>query len=183
MSAGDRPSETTIRRTLRGNDRGPVNRLLGATGFFNPEELEVAMELVDDRLLEGEQSHYRFLVAERGSRVAGYACWGPIPGTEESVDLYWIAVDPAFQGHGVGRALLTAAERWIAESGRRRVWVETAGRPQYKPTRDFYLACGYRVAAELESFYAPHDDKVVFLKVLAGAEEGGQRAKKTAARR
>jgi ribosomal protein S18 acetylase RimI-like enzyme len=86
------------------------------------------------------------------------------------VDLYWIAVDPAFQGRGVGRALLTAAERWIAEAGRRQVWVETAGRLQYRPTRDFYLACGYRVAAELESYYAPGDDKVVFLKVLGGTE-------------
>jgi len=170
MSAVSRSPATTIRRALRANDRGPIERLLGSTGFFNREELEVAMELVDDRLLEGEQSHYRFLVAEHGSRVAGYACWGPIPGTEESVDLYWIAVDPAFQGRGVGRALLTAAERWIAEAGRRRVWVETAGRPQYRPTRDFYLACGYRVAAELESFYAPGDDKVMFLKVLAEPE-------------
>jgi ribosomal protein S18 acetylase RimI-like enzyme len=173
MSGEQHPSATVIRRTLRANDRGPIERLLGSTGFFNPEELEVAMELVDDRLLEGEQSHYRFLVAEHGSRVAGYACWGPIPGTRESVDLYWIAVDPAFQGRGVGRELLTAAERWIAEAGRRRVWVETAGRPQYRPTRDFYLACGYRVAAELEGYYAPGDDKVVFLKVLGGAEGSG----------
>ena len=26
--------------------------------------------------------------------IAGYACWGPIPGTTASVDLYWIVVHP-----------------------------------------------------------------------------------------
>lgn len=160
---------TTVRRELRSTDRGTIDRLLAATGFFNPEELEVAMELVDDRLIEGDESHYRFLVAERGSRVAGYACWGPIPGTAESADLYWIAVDPACQGLGVGRALLAEAERWLAEAGRPRVWIETAGRPQYEPTRAFYLACNYRIAAQLEDFYGPGDDKVIFLKVLDAA--------------
>ena len=43
-------SPTTVRRELSTADRTPVHRLLDATGFFNPEELEVAMELVDDRL-------------------------------------------------------------------------------------------------------------------------------------
>jgi ribosomal protein S18 acetylase RimI-like enzyme len=155
-----------IRRELDPSDREPVHRLLEATGFFNPEEVEVAMELVDDRLANGDQSHYRFLVAELGGQVVGYASWGPIPGTAEAADLYWIAVDPQRQGLGVGRALLVDAERWIAASGRPRVYLETAGRAQYTPTRAFYLACGYHVAAELEDFYAPGDAKVVFLKVL-----------------
>lgn len=126
----------------------------------------MALELVDDRLEAGDASHYRFLVAEVAETVAGYACWGPIPGTVQSVDLYWIAVDPASQGQGVGRALIEATERWIFESGRSRVYVETASRAQYDPTRAFYRACGYHVVAELDEFYAPGDGKVIFLKVL-----------------
>ncbi|MGD8439767.1 MAG: hypothetical protein PVG53_04480 [Holophagae bacterium] len=47
-----------------------------------------------------------------------------------------------------------------------RVWVENAGRPRYQSTRAFYLACGYYVAAKLEDFYSPGDDKVIFVKVL-----------------
>jgi GNAT superfamily N-acetyltransferase len=156
----------TIRRSLTAADREPLAALLAATGFFNDEELEVALELVDDRLQHGAASHYRFLLGEVEGEVAGYACWGPTPGTVESVDLYWIAVDPTRQGLGVGRALLEAAEGWIAEEGRRRIYVETAGRAQYEPTRAFYLACGYHVAAELTDFYAPGDAKVIFLKVL-----------------
>ena len=166
MTARSGSTGLALRRDLRPDDRAAVEGLLAGTGFFNDEEHAVAMELVDDRLKLGEASHYRFLVAELDGIVVGYACWGPILGTAESADLYWIAVDRSTQGKGVGRALLGEAERWMAASGRTRVYLETAGRPQYQPTRAFYLACGYRIAAELEHFYAPGDAKVVFLRVL-----------------
>jgi GNAT superfamily N-acetyltransferase len=158
---------TEIRHGLEASDRKPVEALIRATGFFNPEEIEVALELVDDRLANGESSHYRFLVAEFEGRVAGYACWGPIPGTVASADLYWIVIHPDFQGKKIGAALLQAAEEWMASAGRTRVYVETSTRPQYLPTRAFYAACGYGLAAELADFYAPGDGKALFLKVLA----------------
>ena len=156
----------TVRTELRKQDRAPLERLLRETGFFNPAELEVALELVDDRLAHGEKSHYRFLVLEDGGEVLGYACWGPIPGTVASADLYWIAVHPGRQGQGFGRTLLDAAETWIAREGRTRVYLETSTRAQYVPTRAFYLRCGYEIAAELSDFYAPGDGKAIFLKVL-----------------
>lgn len=156
----------SIRRSIEPFDRTAINGVLEATGFFNDEELATAMELVDDALVNGSASHYRFLIAELNGRVSGYACWGPIPGTADAVDLYWIAVDPAAQGHGLGRALLAAAESWTHDSDRHRIYVETSSRPQYGPTRGFYVACGYRVVAELQDFYAPRDAKVIFLKVL-----------------
>ena len=156
-----------ITREIAATDRTAVETLLAATGFFNDEELAVAMELVDARLDEGPESHYRFLVAKEDGVAVGYACWGVILGTAASVDLYWIAVHPRCQGKGVGRALLAAAEAWIAESGRSRVYVETSGRPLYEPTRAFYLATGYAVAAVLDDFYGPGDGKYVFLKVLS----------------
>ncbi|MFY9821007.1 MAG: GNAT family N-acetyltransferase [Thermoanaerobaculia bacterium] len=155
-----------IRRTLEAADRGPLEELVRATGFFNAEEIDVALELVDDRLAQGEASHYRFLVGEVDGEVGGYACWGPIPGSRESADLYWIVVHPRFQGRGMGAALLKAAEDWMSAAGRPRVYVETSTRLQYHPTRAFYLACGYHVAAELPDFYAPGDGKAVLLRVL-----------------
>jgi D-alanine-D-alanine ligase len=155
-----------VRRGLEPADREPLEALIRATGFFNPEETEVALELMDDRLARGEASHYRFLVGELDGRVAGYACWGPISGTVASADLYWIVVHPALQGKGAGAALLRAAEEGMAAAGRPRVYVETSTRPQYLPTRAFYLACGYQLVSELADFYAPGDGKALFLKVL-----------------
>jgi D-alanine-D-alanine ligase len=158
-----------IIREFEASDRAAVEEVLTATGFFNEEELHVAMELVDERLADGPDSHYRFLVARDEGTTVGYACWGPILGTQSSVDLYWIAVHPGAQGKGVGRALLAASEAWIAEEGMTRVYVETSGRAQYEPTRAFYLATGYAVAAVLDDFYAPGDGKYIFVKVLPAA--------------
>jgi D-alanine-D-alanine ligase-like ATP-grasp enzyme/GNAT superfamily N-acetyltransferase len=154
-----------IRRDLSPADRSSLEALIRGTGFFNPEEIDIALELIDDRLSGGD--HYRFLVAEADGAVAGYACWGPIPGTAASADLYWIAVDRAAQGRGVGAALMKEAESWMASEGRTLVWVETSTRSQYEPTRRFYLACGYDLAARLPGYYAPGDGKAIFRKDLA----------------
>ena len=155
-----------IRTDLRPEDRAPLEQLLRLTGFFNPQELQVALELVDERLAHGEKSHYRFLVLEDEASVVAYACWGVIPGTVASADLYWIAVQPERQGQGLGKTLMDAAETWMAREGRIRVYLETSTRPQYAPTRAFYLRCGYEIAAELPDFYAPGDGKAIFLKIL-----------------
>ncbi|HEX6901555.1 MAG TPA: GNAT family N-acetyltransferase [Thermoanaerobaculia bacterium] len=155
-----------IRRSLEPADREPLEALIRETDFFNPEEIDVALELIDDRLANGEASHYQFLVAEVDGQIAGYACWGAIPGTVASADLYWIVVRPGQQGKGVGASLLAAAEEWMASAGRTRVYVETSTRPQYLPTRAFYSACGYQQVSELVDFYAPGDGKATFLKVL-----------------
>ena len=162
----ERPA-VAIRRGLEPADRKPLEDLIRATDFFNPEEISIALELADDRLESGETSHYRFLVGDVNGRLAGYACWGTIDGTRESVDLYWIAVHPDFQGRGIGAVLLDDAEAWIAASGRTRVYVETSTRAQYESTRAFYRARGYTLSAELPDFYAPGDGKAMFVKVLS----------------
>jgi ribosomal protein S18 acetylase RimI-like enzyme len=160
------PPVLHLRRGLERGDRAALEALIRATAFFNPEEIEVALELVDDRLANGDASHYRFLVAELNAEVAGFACWGPIPGTVAAADLYWLAVHPELQGRRIGAALLSAAEEWMASAGRARVYVETSTRPQYLPTRAFYASRGYLQVAELADFYAPGDGKAVLLKVL-----------------
>jgi ribosomal protein S18 acetylase RimI-like enzyme len=74
-------------------------------------------------------------------------------------------VDPTLQGSGIGAALLRAMEGRLAGSARLIV-VETAGRPDYRPTRAFYESRGYRKAAIIPDFYAPGDDQVVYVKAL-----------------
>ena len=151
----------------RPEDREAAGRLVRATGFFSEEEIGIAVELVGERLEKGEASGYHFLFAEGEGRFLGYACFGPIPGSAHSFDLYWIVVDPGEQGRGLGRRLLEDAERIMAGRGARRIYADTSSRPQYDPTRSFYLACGYRREAFLEDFYAPGDGKVVFVKRLS----------------
>jgi ribosomal protein S18 acetylase RimI-like enzyme len=159
----------TYRDEPRLSDLARVRELVDATGFFSREEAAVAVELLDDRLARGPASDYCFLFAEEEGRLAAYAAYGRVPLTRGSWDLYWIAVDPAAQGQGIGSTLLAEAERRIALAGGERVYVDTSARGQYAPTRRFYERCGYQVAATLEDFYAPGDGKVIFLKRLGAA--------------
>jgi len=157
----------------RAADLARVREIVDATGFFSAEEIAVAVELLDDRLARGPASDYRFLLAEEDGRVAGYTAYGRIPFTRASWDLYWIAVDPAAQGRGIGAALVVESERRIALAGPARIYLETSSRAQYAPTRRFYDRCGYRVAATLDDFYAPGDGKVIFVKEVGSILDRG----------
>lgn len=145
-------------------DRDHVRRIVESSGFFSPEEIGVAVELVDERLAKGEASGYYFIFAEQAGQVVGYSCYGPIAATLGSFDLYWIAVDNTFRSQGLGRRLMTESERLIAAAGGRNVYVETSNRPQYVPTRSFYERFGYHRVAVFDEFYGPGDDKVVYVK-------------------
>lgn len=147
-------------------DTENIRQLLKTTRFFSAEEIQIAAELIDQRLSHGAASGYDFLFAERGAQLLGYSCFGPIPGTACSWDLYWIAVAPCHQGHGVGSQLLTRSETQVTDAGGQRLYIETSSRAEYAPTRAFYLRHGYRCEALLKNFYAPGDNKVVYCKIL-----------------
>ena len=123
----------------------------------------VALEVFDAAVAGSPD--YRALGADIAGTLVGWICWGPTPCTLGTWDLYWMAVDPALQGSGVGTALLSAMERRLP-SDARLIVVETAGRPDYAPTRSFYEARGYTAAARIADFYAPGDDQVVYVKRL-----------------
>ena len=156
----------SFRHEIKERDRGTLCELARATGFFHADEIEIALELVDERLKKGRASGYEFVIAEMDGRVAGYTCFGPIPCTTASYDLYWIAVRPEVQGKGLGRLLLCETERRVREMGGTRVYAETSSRPQYLSTRAFYERTGYNLAELLEDFYAPGDGRATYLKVL-----------------
>ncbi|MCG3130344.1 MAG: hypothetical protein FLDDKLPJ_01100 [Phycisphaerae bacterium] len=160
-------SGVTFRCEVLAPDRDAVRRIVASSGFFHDFEIEVAVELVDDRLARGDRSDYRFVLLERAGTVVGYACYGPIACTVGSFDLYWIAVEAAARGAGLGRALLAEAERRIRESGGRNIYIETSSRPLYEPTRAFYERCGYRLEARLSGFYASDDDKLIYVRTLS----------------
>jgi GNAT superfamily N-acetyltransferase len=156
----------SFRYDVQPDDRDSVRRLVGSTGVFSPVEIDVAVELVDDRLECGAQSDYHFVFAEHDGRAVGYTCYGKIALTAASFDLYWIAVDKSLHGLKIGRALLEESEELIRQAGGRKLYIETSNRHHYAPTRGFYLRCGYRQAALLEDFYAAGDDKVIYVKDL-----------------
>ncbi len=158
--------ELTYRREVCPADQEAVRALVSSSGFFSTEEILIAVELVAERLSRGEGSGYSFLLAEGKGRVAGYTCFGPVPGSLHSYDLYWIAVDNGLRRKGIGKDLLFRSEELILKNGGRRIYIETSSRPQYGETLAFYRSCGYKMAAFLEDFYAPADGKIILVKAL-----------------
>ena len=158
--------ELVFRTSVNDTDIENVREIVSSTGFFSDEEVIIAAELVEERLTKGESSGYFFLFIEIDGKTIGYSCFGPIPATKLSYDLYWIAVHNDYQNRGLGKLLLYESEKAINELGGKRIYVETSGKEQYKATRKFYLACSYKEEAVLNDFYAPGDAKYLYLKVL-----------------
>lgn len=157
----------SFRENVRPEDGETVRALVEATGYFTAAEIPVAVELVQENLAKGAAaSGYHFLFAEQAGRMIGYACYGPIPCTVSSHNLYWIAVHPEFQGKGLGKALMREAEKKIRGIRGTRIYIDTSYKAQYEDTRAFYESLGYSLGCLLPDFYAPGDDKVIYVKLL-----------------
>jgi ribosomal protein S18 acetylase RimI-like enzyme len=183
---------------LEPSHRSRVAEILRGTGNFRDEEVDVALELVDESFGGND---YAFLGAfsreERNGRrdapaassdqhaapppasrfplpaLVGFACYGPTMGTDRTFDLYWIAVDRGAQGSGCGTVLLAEVERRLEALHARMLVVETSSRSDYTATRGFYLKRGYVEAARVREFYAPEDDRIILTKRLAGSPREG----------
>lgn len=151
-------------RWCRPEDRQTVLSFLSDTGFFRPDEIDIAREVLDSALAEGPKGHYQSFVAEVDSETVGWVCYGPTPCTVGTYDIYWIGVSPAWQGKGIGKALTAFSEQAIHDRGGRLFVVETSGRESYAPTRRFYEALGYEQVASIPDFYGPGDPRVIFTK-------------------
>jgi ribosomal protein S18 acetylase RimI-like enzyme len=156
--------EFTLRRVSGPKDPARIKEIVSSTGFFRDDEIHVAVELVEEWLAKGEASGYEFLFAEVDGETVAYSCYGLIPCTLHSYDLYWIATHKDFMNKGIGRALLRETEKAIWGSGGIGIYVETSSKDQYAPTRAFYEKNGYILKARYEDFYDRGDDKVVYIK-------------------
>ncbi len=165
------------------DDRAALLRLVADQTNFTEDEKKIAGEVIDDGLLGRDD--YRLLIAGEvtdhgtsrpglanlpaGKRLQGagellaFICFGPIPMTERSFDLYWIATAPAHGRRGIASRLLAAMEKELNGSV---VYVDTSSTAGYARARAFYEKNGYRIAARLQDFYKPGDDRVIYRKEL-----------------
>ncbi len=153
-------------RPMTQSDKPALMKILQDTPEFKPSEVVVAEELIDSYLQNPSGSGYFALVAEAGSTVAGYICYGPTPLTDGTWDLYWAAVAREKRGQGIGGALWEAAEGKIRKARGRLAIIETSSTPEYEKTMRFHIGQGYKVIARIPDFYAPGDDKLILQKRL-----------------
>lgn len=140
-----------------------------ATGFFNADEVKTVREMLDAYFENPTGGEYIWLVYREHADAPprGFACYGPVSFAVGTYDLYWIAVDRAFQDKKIGSALLAGMEQDLMQRGARQIYIETSDKPQYAPTRAFYERRGYTRVAHFRDYYAVGDGKVIYFKALS----------------
>jgi ribosomal protein S18 acetylase RimI-like enzyme len=133
-------------RPMIAQDKPAIMQMLRTMPEFKPAEVVVAEEVLDSYLHDSIQSGYHVFVAEIGSLVVGYICYGPTPLTEGTWDIYWLAVAPNQQSQGIGKSMLAFAEENIKRTMGKIAIIETSSKPEYEASRRFYCAQGYELA-------------------------------------
>jgi GNAT superfamily N-acetyltransferase len=142
-------------------------RILGlARGvqLFTAEDVETIRELWTEFVTKGdEKSWYHFFVARQGDEIVGFGCYGRRALTESTWDYYWMGVAQNMQGKGIGKILMGEVKERVKARGGKLLIIETAGKPEFEPTRQFYLRFpGCNLEARIKDFYAEGDDLFIF---------------------
>lgn len=151
-------------RDLGPADRAAVERIVRSTDLFSAAERDVAVEVLDAYLAHPGRDYHGVGAFSAAGDLLGYACYGPTPCTDGTWDLYWIAVAGETRGRGIGTLLMAEVERRVVEHRARLLVIETSSRADYTATRTFYERRGYSAVARVPDFYAPDDDRVIFVR-------------------
>lgn len=156
--------ELKFRTIPEKSDIKRVMDIVESTKFFYDHEVEIAAELVAERLSHGESTGYYFVFAEVDGVTAAYACYGPIIMSKTCYDLYWIATHNDYRGKGIGKKLLEETCNQARNMGCKILIAETSGLEHYAPTRAFYISNKFDLEATLKDFYTEGDDKLFYTK-------------------
>jgi GNAT superfamily N-acetyltransferase len=159
--------ELTFRTAPVKQDVTRIREIVESSGFFYDFETDVAVELVEERLAEGESSGYYFVFAEVDGLTVAYSCFGHAEMTKSCFDLYWIATHHDFRGKGIGKRLLEETYRQAKKLGCTMLIAETSGREKYASTRAFYDSAAFVLEATIRDYYDIGDDKLIYIKRFA----------------
>lgn len=94
----------------------------------------ITLESVERMLGAGT---HRGWLCEVDGRTVGFAM-----GDRGSGEMWVIAVLAAYEGRGIGRALLTEVEEWLGSEGWREIWLTTDRDENFRAV-GFYRRCGW----------------------------------------
>ncbi len=138
------------------------------TGVFTDEEVGVAVELIDIVLGNESQKDYRIVCAvDAQDQPLGYICYGPVPMTRGTFDLYWIVIDPKAQGQKIGSGLLDYLEEEVKGMRGRMILADTSSIPSYEKANGFYLKRGFKEVARIADYYWKGNDRITYCKKIS----------------
>lgn len=158
--------EIKIREVIA-QDKETLKTIIRKNENFTDEEKHCAIELLNIYLNDTTKEEYLFIcAADAADRPVGYICYGKAPLTDGVYDIYWIAVDPIWQGKRVGKMLIIHLENMLKKEGARMIIAETSAQPMYAKTCLFYEKTGFHEVSRIKDFYRVGDDKIVYIKHL-----------------
>jgi GNAT superfamily N-acetyltransferase len=105
-----------------------------------PEDWRASQQQAVEAVCAAQKT--RVWVAEVGASTVGFVAVEPH--YERSIgEIYMLAVDPDYQGGGIGTALTEFALDWIKDAGMAVAMVETGGDPGHAAARRTYEKVGY----------------------------------------
>lgn len=153
---------TPFRALLQPSDIAAVRQLVRETGVFSDTEVGWAGEVIEAALKNPAGSGYFALMADGALGLEAFSCYGPIDGTQNRFDLYWIAVSPAAQGKGLGARLFAQTISDARARGATHMFIDTSTRDDYAAARALYLSQGFELQGTLVDFYSDGDGKALF---------------------
>jgi ribosomal protein S18 acetylase RimI-like enzyme len=117
---------------------------------FYPDHWRVSQQKVVEEVCTAEDTNVwiarifdRPEVNDAGSTVGFVAV--KLHSKDSMGEIYMIAVDPDFQGRGIGSALTEFALNWMKDAGMSVAMVETGGDPGHAPARHTYEKAGFEL--------------------------------------
>jgi ribosomal protein S18 acetylase RimI-like enzyme len=154
-------------KRVQPSDTPTLLAIATGTEVFKPHELVALQEVLDDYHAANHQYGHTAYAWHEGDTIRGFVYYAPTAMTDRTWEVWWIAVDVAYHGRGLGKQLLQWAEEDGGRAGARLMLLETSSTGAYESTRQFYLKQRYVLAATVPDFYSDGDDKLIFWKRLA----------------
>ena len=165
-------------------DTDALVNIAAGTAIFHPADIASLRTLLIKYHTDNKaEIGHAVVKLEEGRRILGFAYYSPI--LEEADDLlgyayspyelnnrvfllWWIAVVPDQQAHGIGSRLL----RYVEDDLRNHhepcvLYIDTSSSQPYESARQFYLKHGYEQHTVWPDFYADGYSRVTFRKRLS----------------
>jgi len=107
---------------------------------FYPDDWRVSQQKAVEDVCAAEDTNV-WVAIDAGSTVGFVAV--KLDSESSMGEIYMVAVDPDFQGHGTGTALIEFALAWMKDAGMSVAMVETGGDPGHAPARRTYEKLGF----------------------------------------
>jgi GNAT superfamily N-acetyltransferase len=107
---------------------------------FYPDNWRVSQQKAVEDVCAAEDTNVWVAIAA-GSTVGFVAV--KLDSESSMGEIYMVAVDPDFQGHGIGSALIEFALAWMKDAGMSVAMVETGGDPGHAAARRTYEKVGF----------------------------------------